>query len=57
MSDLFEKAEDELARQYNDGEITRKEYNTEMRELARELNYLANEAAEQARSDVLGGGW
>lgn len=54
MSDWFERAEDELIEQLNNGEITREEFNLEMRELRAELRAGAEEAAEAAYNDYMG---
>lgn len=44
----WEKDEDELIRQYNDGEITLKEYKREIRELRASYRQHAEEAARDA---------
>ena len=46
--DQFDSEEQEIERQYNDGEMSLKEYNKEMRELQREYRAYAEEAAQEA---------
>ena len=53
--DWFEKAEDELVEQFNNGEINSKEFNREMNDLRAELREQADQAADEARNSVLGG--
>jgi len=55
VNDWYEKAEDELCDALNNGEITEAEFNREMRALADELRGMAEEAAEGAYNDVMGG--
>ena len=52
--DWYEKAEDELVEQFNNGEITRKEFNYEMSELRRELRQLAEDAAQETYDTYMG---
>jgi hypothetical protein len=44
----YERAEDDLAQQYNDGVISLAEFNAEMREMARDYAAEAEEAAQAA---------
>jgi len=53
--DWFDRAEDELCAALNRGEITQAEYQREMREIAAELRAQAEDAAEQAYNDTMGG--
>ncbi len=55
MSDWYERAEQELCDALNNCEITEAEFNREMRALADELRGMAEEAAEGAYNDVMGG--
>ncbi|MEW7985330.1 MAG: hypothetical protein AB2748_22415 [Candidatus Thiodiazotropha endolucinida] len=55
MSHWFERAEDELVEQLNNGEITREEFNREMRELREDLRAGAEEVAQNAFDDYMGG--
>ena len=55
--DWYEKAEDELVEQFNNGEITRKEFDYEMRELRREFRQLAEDAAQETYDTYMGGGY
>lgn len=52
--DQFEREEDFLEQQLNNGEITLTEFNREMRELQRDYRAAAEEAAEQAYRDEMG---
>jgi hypothetical protein len=49
----IEREEDELERQLADGEITPHQYNEEMRELRRDYQSAAEEAAEHAYRNEL----
>ncbi len=50
----YDREEDELSEAYNNGELTLKEYNFEMRELRRSYQAEAEEAAQRAYDDVMG---
>ncbi len=53
MSTPYEREEDIITEQYNRGEITDKEYRAALRELQREIQADAQEAAERAYNDVM----
>lgn len=55
--DWYDKAEDELVEQLNNGEITRKEFDSEMSELRRELRQQAEDAAQETYDAYMGGGY
>jgi formiminotetrahydrofolate cyclodeaminase len=57
MSDWFEREEERLVDAVNDGEISEQDFRKEMRYLRDELQRQAEEAAERAYDDVMGGGW
>jgi len=57
MADWYGREEDALVGQYNNGEITDREYREAMRDLNEELRQGAEDAAEEARNDYYGGGW
>lgn len=48
MHSQFEREEDQLVKDLNEGRITRDEYNKQMRELQRDYHASANEAAQDA---------
>lgn len=52
--DWFEREEDVLCEQLNNGEITKAEFDREMRELRWAVRAEAEEAAEAAYNDVMG---
>jgi hypothetical protein len=52
--DWFEKAEDELCEQLNNGEITEREFNREMHDLRDEARQGAEDAAQDAYDDYMG---
>ncbi len=51
----YERAEDELVESLNNGEITQGEFHMAMRDLRNEVREYAQEAADQAYNDYLGG--
>ncbi len=51
----YERAEDELCEELNNGEITLTEYNRAMRDLNDELRQSAQEAADDAYNKTMGG--
>ena len=51
----IEREENFLEQQYADGEITLNEFNDQMRELQRDMRCEAEEAAEEAYNDFMGG--
>ncbi len=55
--DWYERAEQQLVDEYNNGTISMKEFNAAMRDLNAELRDSADQAAEEARDAVLGGRW
>ncbi len=54
MSGWYERAEDELVRQVNDGEISEAAFRAEMRDIRDAIRQEAEEAAEAAYDDVMG---
>lgn len=48
MPNWFEREEDEITRLYNEGQIDQKEYDRQMRELARAARDEAEDAARDA---------
>jgi len=54
MTHWYDKAEDRLEKELENGEITDKEYKQQMRDLNAELRGQAEEEAEQAFNDVMG---
>lgn len=55
MIPWYEREEERLTEQLNSGEITRKEYDKYMREIRDELRGQAEEAAERAYDNAMGG--
>jgi len=55
MRTWYEKAEDEIDREYADGLIDAKEYQRQMRDLRAEMRSEAEKAAQNAYDDVMGG--
>lgn len=55
MSTWYERAEDEIDQQLSDGLIDQKEYQRQMRDLRAEMQGEAEEAAQSAYNDVMGG--
>jgi len=53
MKDIFEREEEEIERQLNDGEIDIKEYNKRMREIARDYRTAAEESAREKYDDEM----
>lgn len=51
MTNWYEKAEDELVNQVNDGEITEREFRQGMRDLNAEYRQGEEDAAEYAREN------
>lgn len=51
----FDKAVEEIEQDYDNGNISNKEYNEQMRELRCELRGAAEQHAEDAYTDYLGG--
>jgi hypothetical protein len=51
----YEREEDALCEQLNNGEISQAEYYAAMRDLADQLRAEAQRAAEDAYNDVMGG--
>jgi len=51
--DQFEREEDEIIRQINDGEISQSEGNRQLRELRRDYQAVAEESAQRAYDDEL----
>jgi predicted RNA-binding protein associated with RNAse of E/G family len=49
----IEREEDHLVEQVNSGQITREQFNKEMRELQREYRAMAQENAERAYDDEM----
>jgi hypothetical protein len=49
----WEREEDALVEQFNNGEISRKEFDQEMRELHQDMRAAANEAAQEAYDQVM----
>ncbi len=54
MHDEFEREEDALCTEYNEGRITLAEYNKQMRDLQSEYRAQAQEAAQGAYDDEMG---
>ena len=52
--DWFEREEDRLTDDYNNGVISRGEYESEVRSLRAELREQAEEAAQRAYDDSIG---
>ena len=52
--DWFDRAEQELGEQLDNGEITQKEYWRELSDLRAEMQGGAEDAAEQAYNDYMG---
>ena len=52
--DWYEREEDRLCEAINSGEISRSDFDKEMRNLNDELRGAAEEAAEQAYNDAMG---
>jgi hypothetical protein len=50
----YEKAEEQLERDYAEGHLSMAEFQAELRELNAELRGAADEAAENARDEYLG---
>jgi len=57
MIDGLEREELELGRQLEAGEISEADYDDALRYLYEMTRAMAEEAAEQAYNDVIGGGW
>lgn len=55
MLTWYEKAEDQIDRELADGLIDAKEHAHQLRELRAEVRAEAEEAAERAYNDVMGG--
>lgn len=55
MNDWYYRAEMELEEALERGEITYKEYQREIRDLRRELEMQAQEAADEAYNNAMGG--
>jgi len=55
MRTWYEKAEDEIDQELADGIIDAKEYQRQMRQLRLEMQAEAEEAAERAYNDAMGG--
>lgn len=53
MNTQFEREEDQLVQDLNAGRITRDEFNKQMRELMRDYQASANEAAERAYDEEM----
>lgn len=53
MRDPYALAEDQLVRQFNDGEIDDQTFREEMRSLADDMRWEAEQAAQQAYDDVM----
>lgn len=54
MSTWYERAEDQIDREYADGLIDSKEYQQQMRDLRLEMEGEAEEAAHEAYDDAMG---
>lgn len=52
--DQFERAEQQLEKDYENGNLSRKEFDYEMRELIRDRRAAADEAAQCAYDDEMG---
>ena len=52
--DAFEREEDLLCEQVNDGTISQSEFNEAMRDLRRDHQSMAEEAAQRAYDDEMG---
>lgn len=52
--DWFDRAVEELERALDNGEITQKEFDSQMRDLRSELRASAEEAADNAYKDAMG---
>ena len=50
----YEKAEDQLVQDLNDGRISRDEFNAEMRAMAQDYRLEAEAAAQAAYDEVMG---
>ncbi|WP_161133359.1 hypothetical protein [Schauerella aestuarii] len=55
MKTWYEKAEDQIDQELADGLIDQKEYQRQMRDLRDEMRGEAEEAAERAYNDAMGG--
>ena len=53
--DWYDKAEKELVEAFNNGEISKSEFQREMRQLNAEPRDQAHQAADEAYNDVMGG--
>lgn len=53
MPKWFDDQEDELVRALNEGEIDQKEFNKQMRDLRRDLQDEASDAAQMAYDEVM----
>lgn len=51
----YDRAEQQLVDDLNDGRISQSEFNNEMRELNRDLRQAAEDAAEDAYNSYMGG--
>ena len=55
MTTWYEREEDSLVRDFNEGRISREEYNKAMRDLQREVRDAAHQEAQDAYDRVMDG--
>lgn len=55
MPNWYDREENALVEQFNNGQISRKEFDEAMRELNQELRAQAQEAADEAYDNAMGG--